>query len=486
MSKMVTAADIVPVLPELLLAVLAMVLLLFGVFRGEKAARSVSWLAVGAIVIAGLALAILPDGTHSAFRGQFVIDQFGRFMKTLVLLGSALAIVMSMNFNEREGIERFEYPVLILFAALGMMMMVSASDLISLYVGIELQSLSLYVIAAFRRDSTKSSEAGLKYFVLGALSSGMLLYGASMIYGFAGTTRFSALAQLFTGPNPDPSIGVIVGLVFLLAGLAFKISAVPFHMWTPDVYEGAPTPVTAFFAVAPKVAALALLTRTMIGPFGELFAQWQQIVIFISIASMLVGALAAIWQTNIKRLMAYSSIGHIGYALVGLAAGTEEGIRGIAIYMAIYLAMNVGAFCCILSMRRQGRLVEGISDLAGLARNQPMMAMAMAIFMFSMAGIPPLAGFFGKLYVFLAAVHEGLYTLAIVGVLTSVIGAFYYLRIIKVMYFDEPADAFERSSGGEIKAVMAVMGLFTLLFVVYPGPLEGAAEAAAAVLFAGG
>ena len=263
------------------------------------------------------------------------------------------------------------------------------------------------MIAAFRRDSTKSSEAGLKYFVLGALSSGMLLYGASMIYGFAGTTQFDKLASLFTGPNADPGVGVIVGLVFLLAGLAFKVSAVPFHMWTPDVYEGAPTPVTAFFAVAPKIAAIALLVRTMVGPFGELFDQWQQIIIFISIASMLLGALAAIWQTNIKRLMAYSSIGHIGFALVGLAAGSEEGIRGIGVYMAIYLAMNIGTFCCILSMRRQGVMVEGISDLAGLARNQPMMAAALAIFMFSMAGIPPLAGFFGKLYVFMAAVNEG-------------------------------------------------------------------------------
>jgi len=356
----------------------------------------------------------------------------------------------------------------------------------SLYVGLELQSLSLYVIAAFRRDSTKSSEAGLKYFVLGALSSGMLLYGASMIYGFAGTTQFDKLASLFTGPNADPGVGVIVGLVFLLAGLAFKVSAVPFHMWTPDVYEGAPTPVTAFFAVAPKIAAVALLVRTMVGPFGELFGQWQQIIIFISIASMLLGALAAIWQTNIKRLMAYSSIGHIGYALVGLAAGSEEGIRGIGVYMAIYLAMNIGTFCCILSMRRQGMMVEGISDLAGLARNQPMMAAAMAIFMFSMAGIPPLAGFFGKLYVFMAAVNEGLYLLAIIGVLTSVIGAFYYLRIIKIMYFDEPADAFDRSAGREVGTIMAVSGFFTLLFFVFPTPIVGAASRAAAVLFSAG
>ena len=486
MTDMITTADIYPVLPELFLAVAAMALLMYGVFRGDKSTGSCSWLAVLALIVTGVIMSLLPENAESAFRGQFVVDQFARFMKWLVLLGSALAVVMSMNYNAREQIERFEFPVLILFASLGMLLMVSANDLISLYVGLELQSLALYVIAAFRRDSAKSSEAGLKYFVLGALSSGMLLYGASMIYGFAGTTRFDALAALFTGPSADPGVGVVVGLVFLLAGLAFKVSAVPFHMWTPDVYEGAPTPVTAFFAVAPKIAAIALLVRTMVGPFGELFAQWQQIIVFISIASMLLGALAAIWQTNLKRLLAYSSIGHIGYALVGLAAGSEEGIRGIGVYMAIYLAMNVGTFCCVLSMRRQGVLAEGIDDLAGLARNHPMMAAAMAIFMFSMAGIPPLAGFFGKLYVFMAAVNEGLYVLAIIGVLTSVIGAFYYLRIVKIMYFDEPADAFDRTAGREIGAIMAVAGMFTLLFFVLPSPIVEGAGQAAAVLFASG
>jgi NADH-quinone oxidoreductase subunit N len=486
MADMVTSADIFPVLPELILGCLSMALLMYGVFRGDKAVGSVSWLAVAALIIAGIAMSTLPDATQTAFRGQFIVDQFARFMKWLVILGSALAIIMSMNYNEREGINRFEYPVLILFAALGMLLMISANDLISLYVGLELQSLSLYVIAAFRRDSTKSSEAGLKYFVLGALSSGMLLYGASLIYGFSGTTRFDVLAALFTGPNAEPGVGIIVGLVFLMAGLAFKVSAVPFHMWTPDVYEGAPTPVTAFFAVAPKIAAIALLVRTMVGPFGELFAQWQQIIIFISIASMLLGAFAAIWQTNIKRLMAYSSIGHVGFALVGLAAGSEEGIRGIGVYMAIYLAMNVGTFCCILSMRRQGLLVEGINDLAGLARNHPMMAAAMAIFMFSMAGIPPLAGFFGKLYVFMAAVNEGLYVLAIIGVLTSVVGAYYYLRIVKIMYFDEPAEAFDRTAGREVGAIMTVAGLFTLLFFIFPSPIVNAASRAAAVLFSAG
>ncbi|MEE2997694.1 MAG: NADH-quinone oxidoreductase subunit NuoN [Pseudomonadota bacterium] len=486
MTDMAPMADIYPVLPELCLAVMAMALLLYGVFRGDKSTSSCSWLAVLALLATGVIMSLLPESAGSAFGGQFIVDQFARFMKGLVLMGSGLAVIMSMNYNAHEDIARFEFPVLILFASLGMLLMVSANDLISLYVGLELQSLALYVIAAFRRDSMKSSEAGLKYFVLGALSSGMLLYGASMIYGFAGTTRFDALAGLFTGPDADPGVGVTVGLVFLLAGLAFKVSAVPFHMWTPDVYEGAPTPVTAFFAVAPKIAAIALLVRTMIGPFGELFDQWQQIIVFISIASMLLGALAAIWQKNIKRLLAYSSIGHVGYALVGLAAGSEEGIRGIGVYMSIYLVMNVGTFCCILSMRRQGVLAEGINELSGLARNHPLMAASLAIFMFSMAGIPPLAGFFGKLYVFMAAVDEGLYLLAIIGVLTSVVGAFYYLRIIKIMYFDEPAEAFDRTEGREITMIMTIAGAITLLFFVFPSPIiEGAGQAAAAMFGAG-
>ena len=484
---MATVRDLHAVLPELVLACLAMALLIYGVFRTPDAGRRLSWLAVAALAATGAVMAAgWPDAAGAAaFGGQFIDDMFARFMKWLILLGSALAIVMSLAYNEREGIQRFEYPVLILFATVGMLLMVSAGDLMSLYVAIELQSLPLYVIAAFRRDSVRSSEAGLKYFVLGALSSGMLLYGISMIYGFTGTTRFAALSDLFVGPDLRLGVGVVVGLVFLLAGLAFKISAVPFHMWTPDVYEGAPTPVTAFFAVAPKIAAVGLLVRTMVGPFGELFGEWQQIVILLSVASMLLGALAAIWQTSIKRLLAYSSIGHVGYALVGLAAGSEEGVRGVAIYMAIYLAMNAGAFCCVLAMRRQGAQVEGIGDLAGLARTRPLMACAMAIFMFSMAGIPPLAGFFGKLYVFLAAVNEGLYMLAVVGILTSVVGAYYYLRIVKIMYFDQAEEAFDQGSGREVGVVMTAAALFTLLFFVHPAPVVGAAEAAAAVLFAG-
>jgi NADH-quinone oxidoreductase subunit N len=369
-----------------------------------------------------------------------------------------------------------------------MMMMISANDLISLYLGLELQSLSLYVVAAIRRDSLRSTEAGLKYFVLGALSSGMLLYGASMIYGFTGTTNFETLADVFAetaAAGHGPSFGIIVGLVFLLSGLAFKISAVPFHMWTPDVYEGAPTPIAAFFATAPKVAAMALLARIMMGPFIEFVAQWQQIVVVISIASMLLGAFAAIYQTNIKRLMAYSSIGHVGYALVGLAAGTEEGLRGLIVYMSIYVIMNLGAWGCILCMCQKQVMVEGIEDLKGLSKSSPAMALALAIFMFSMAGIPPLAGFFGKLYVFLAAIEAELYTLAVVGVLSSVVGAFYYLRIVKLMYFDEPIEAFDAPIGREMKVILTGTSLLIMLFFVMPGPVIRGAAAAASALFAG-
>jgi NADH-quinone oxidoreductase subunit N len=365
------------------------------------------------------------------------------------------------------------------------MLMISANNLISLYLGLELQSLSLYVVAAFRRDSVISTEAGLKYFVLGALASGMLLYGSSLIYGFAGTTSFPALAAIVADQAGDPPLGLLFGLVFVAAALAFKVSAAPFHMWTPDVYQGAPTPVTAFFSVAPKIAAVALLVRVVIEPFGAIAGQWQQIVMAISVLSMLLGAFAAINQTNIKRLIAYSSIGHIGYALVGLAPGDETGVRGVLVYMAIYLFMNVATFAVILCMRRDGRMVEEISDVAGLAKTRPLLAAALAISMFSMSGIPPLAGFFGKLYVFLAAVAAGFYVLAVIGVLSSVVAAFYYLRIVKVMYFDEAAAPFDRPIGAALGIVLAVSSLFTLLFFVFPAPLIEAAGVAASALFAG-
>jgi NADH-quinone oxidoreductase subunit N len=350
-----------------------------------------------------------------------------------------------------------------------------------------MQSLALYVIAAFHRDEVRSVEAGLKYFVLGALASGMLLYGASLIYGYSGTTAFAAVQSVVADLHgATPPVGLIIGLVFVMAGLAFKVSAVPFHMWTPDVYEGAPTPVTAFFSLAPKFAALALLLRVMVEPFGGLLAQWQQIIIFISIASMLLGAFAAIGQNNIKRLMAYSSIGHVGYALIGLAVGNQQGIRGVLIYMTIYLFMNLGAFACILCMRRGQQMVEDISDLAGASRTHPMMALPLAIFMFSLAGIPPLAGFFGKLYIFLAAVDGGLYTLAVIAVLTSVVGAFYYLRVVKVMYFDQATEPLDRAFGPELRWVVLASTIVIVFFFVYPEPILSSATAAAASLLGGG
>jgi NADH-quinone oxidoreductase subunit N len=476
--------NFVPALPEMFLAVSAMVLLVLGVYqRGAHVAREISWLGVVALAITVALVLSLGYGRKVSLYGMMVTDGFGAFMSVLTLVAAGFAIVMAMRFNEREGVARFEYPVLVLLACAGMLMMITANDLISLYVGLELQNLALYVIASFQRDQTRSSEAGLKYFVLGALSSGMLLYGASLVYGFAGSTNFDTLAHTLDASTV--SVGLTIGIVFVAVGLAFKVSAVPFHMWTPDVYEGAPTPATAFFSVAPKTAALALFIRVMIYAFGELVDQWQQVIMAISVASMILGALAAINQRNIKRLMAYSSIGHVGYALIGLAAGTPAGVRGILVYMAIYVFMNIGTFAVILCMRRQGQLVEGIEDLAGLARTQPLLAAALAIFMFSMAGIPPLAGFFAKFYIFMAAIDARLFWLAVVGVVTSVVGAYYYLRIVKIMYFDEARSAFDPVIGGELKAVLLISAALILLFIIYPSPIVGGAELASATLFPG-
>ena len=477
-------SQLLPALPEAFLAVAAMAVLMFGVFKGDGHSRAAGWLAVLALAVtAALVLGSPIKTTTVTLNGLFVLDSFARFAKVLVILGAALALIISLGYIEREKFARPEYSVLFLLATLGMLMMLSANDFISLYVGLELQSLALYVTAAIRRDSVRATEAGLKYFVLGALSSGMLLYGASMIYGFAGTTTFTGLAKAFA--DGEPGIGVIIGLAFVVAGLAFKISAVPFHMWTPDVYEGAPTSVTAFFATAPKVAAMGLLIRVLAGPFAELAHQWQQIVVFLAVASMVLGAFAAINQTNIKRLMAYSSIGHVGYMLVGLAAGNEAGVRGVAVYLAIYLLANIGTFACILCMRVRGTMVEDISDLRGLSKTSPMLALAFGIFMFSMAGIPPLAGFLAKLYVFMAAIDAKLYALAVIGVLASVVSAFYYLRIVKVMYFDEPADPFDKNIGGEMRLVIAGTSAFTLLLILWPASLEAGAAWAAKALFPG-
>jgi NADH-quinone oxidoreductase subunit N len=467
-----------PALPEILLAVGAMVLLMLGVFGGARATGIVNALAVVLLIVAAVMVASMPGERNVGFGGSFVVDGFARFLKILALVGSAVTIVMSLEFLNKLQERRFEYAVLIMLASVGMLVMISAGDLIALYLGLELMSLPLYVVAAIDRDSVRSTEAGLKYFVLGALSSGMLLYGCSLIYGFTGTVNFVGIAKA----SAEGGIGLTFGVVFLFAGLCFKVSAVPFHMWTPDVYEGAPTPVTAFFASAPKVAAIALFVRAAITAFPGIVVQWQQILVFVSIASMVLGAFAAIGQKNIKRLMAYSSIGHMGFALIGLAAGTSEGVQGVLVYIAIYLAMTLGTFACILAMRRTSGSVEEIADLAGLARSKPAMAFFLAMLLFSLAGIPPLAGFFAKFYVFLAAIKAGLYALAVIGVLASVVGAYYYLLIVKIMYFDEPAPAFAPMRG-ELKAVLAISGLFVLLFFVYPGPIVDAAAAAAKSLF---
>ena len=482
--------DLIPVLPEIFLAAAALGLLLLGVFQRAadradqaRAAHMASGLSVIVLVLTLLLVLTVSGERLETFGGMFISDGFATFFKVLVLIASALCILIAGDFLDLQQLHRFEYPVLVLLATLGMLMMISAGDLVALYLGLELQSLALYVLAAFQRDDTRATEAGLKYFVLGAVASGMLLYGCSLIYGFTGTTDFARLAHAFEGGHA--SMGVVVGLVFVMAGLAFKVSAVPFHMWTPDVYEGAPTPVTAFFAAAPKLAAVALFVRVMVGPFGDLAQHWQQIVVLISMASMVLGAFAAIQQTNIKRLMAYSSIGHVGYALIGLAVGTRTGIGGVMIYMAIYVIMNIGTFACILGMKRGGRMVERIDDLAGLSKTHPWMAAALTLFMFSMAGIPPLAGFFGKLFIFLAAIDGELYTLAIVGVLSSVVSAFYYLRIVKIMYFDEAAEPLDRVIGRTLGLVLLGTGLVILLFFVYPAPLTTGADLAAATLFPG-
>ncbi|MBB4001703.1 NADH-quinone oxidoreductase subunit NuoN [Aurantimonas endophytica] len=468
------------VAPELIMAVGAMLLLMYGVFAGERSAQTVTGLSVALIIIAGLWLVLVtPLGT--AFGGSFILDPFAVFMKVLVLIGAAAAVVMSVGFAESERFNRFEFPVLIVLSTTGMMMMVSAGDMIGLYLGLELQSLAIYVLAAINRDSVRSTEAGLKYFVLGALSSGMLLYGASLIYGFTGQIEFQAIAASVA--LGERSLGVIIGLVFVLAGLAFKISAVPFHMWTPDVYEGAPTPITAFMAGAPKVAAMAILTRFTVQGFQPLSVDWQQVLVFISIASMAFGAFAAIGQRNIKRLMAYSSISHMGYALVGLSAATAEGVRGVLLYMAIYLAMTLGSFAVILAMRRRDGMVEDIDDLAGLSKTNPAMALFLTILMLSLAGLPPLAGFFAKYFVFMAAVEAGLYALAVIGVLASVVGLYYYLRIVKVMWFDDASEDFVPMAM-ELRVVLGVSALFIFpVYLLVGGPIFAAAEAAARTFF---
>jgi len=471
----VPLTSLAPIIPELILAIGAMALLMLGAYR-QNSTQIVNFGAVVLLIAAAFAVVMVPNG--KLFGGSFIVDDFARFLKILTYIGSAFAIVMSLDYMAVEKQEKFEFSVLIVLSTVGMGMLISAGDLIALYLGLETMSLALYVVAASARDNVRSTEAGLKYFVLGALSSGMLLYGCSLIYGFTGNISFAGIAKA----SGEGGLGLVFGLVFLFAGFCFKVSAVPFHMWTPDVYEGAPTPVTAFFASAPKIAAMAIFARATISAFPAITVQWQQIVVFVSIASMALGSFAAIGQTNIKRLMAYSSIGHMGFALVGLAAGTPEGIQGVLVYLSIYLTMTVGTFGVILAMRRDGQAVEQIADLSGLSRSNPALAFFLGLLMFSLAGIPPLAGFFAKYYVFLGAIKAGLYMLAVIGVVTSVVGAYYYLRIVKTMYFDEAAPAFTPIPI-TLKGIIAIGGLFNLLFAFFATPIVNAATAAARSLF---
>ena len=445
-------------LPELILSVGAMVLLLVAGWQGDKAERAISWAAVVLLIVSVLSLGGAPSHSGAAFGGLYRADPFGGFAKVLIDLAAAVSIMLAPGWFSRTGETRAEYPILILLSTAGMGLMASAGDLLTLYVGLELQSLAAYVLASFMRRDLRSAEAGLKYFVLGALASGILLYGIALLYGFTGSTQFSWIHAAFASHALTP--GLLFGLVFTFAGLAFKISAVPFHMWTPDVYEGAPTPVTAFFASAPKVAGMALTVRVAVEALGPATDAWRQIVIFSALASIVLGAVAAIGQTNIKRLLAYSSINNVGFALIGLAAGTPEGVSSVLVYMAVYIVMTLGSFLCIIRMRDlDGHPVEAIAALSGLSRTRPGLAAALAMFMFSLAGIPPLFGFYPKLAVFNAATAAGLFWLAVAGAVGSVIGAYYYLKIVKTMYFDEPAAPLAASDDkieGGLIAVAAV------------------------------
>ena len=473
-------ADLNVILPEIVLSVYAMAALLFTVYTGkDRMAGTLVWLTAALFTAMALWIGATAGGTREAFGGMFVDDGFARFAKITILLSAAAVLVMGQEYMARRGILKFEYPLLVALAAVGMMMMVSAGDLMALYMGLELQSLALYVVASLRRDNARSTEAGLKYFVLGALSSGLLLYGASLTYGYTGTTLFSGIIGAADGQAP---LGLLLGLVFVLSGLAFKISAVPFHMWTPDVYEGAPTPITAFFATAPKMAAMGLFARVMHDAYGGVVGDWQQIVALLSLLSMFLGAVAAIGQTDIKRLMAYSSIAHMGYALMGLAAGTAFGVQAMLIYMAIYVTMNVGTFAFILSMERDGQPVTDIASLNLYSRAHPARAIAMLVLLFSLAGVPPMLGFFGKLYVLRAAYEAGLAWLAVAGVIASVIGAYYYLRIVFFMYFGEEQEPLERVRSPVLWSMLMVSAVAMVLGIVNMFGVETIAEAAAATL----
>lgn len=476
-----TASDFFTVLPELVLAIFAMGALLFGVNAGQdRQTGTITYAAAGVFVALALWIGLGEDGTRPAFNGLFIDDAFSRFAKVAILLSAAGVLVMAQDYMARRDLARFEYPILVTLSVIGMMVMVSSADLMTLYMGLELQSLALYVLAAIRRDSVKSTEAGLKYFVLGALSSGLLLYGASLVYGYAGTTQYVGILSTLTGAAP---LGLLFGLVFVLAGLAFKVSAAPFHMWTPDVYEGAPTPVTALFATAPKIAAMALIARVVHDAFGGIAGDWSQVLAALAVISMFLGAVAAIGQRDIKRLMAYSSIAHMGYALVGLAAGTAAGVQAMLVYMAIYVTTNLGTFAFILSMERDGRPVTDIRGLNMFARREPLKALAMLVLLFSMAGVPPMLGFFAKFYVLQAAVDAGMVWLAVAGAVASVIGAYYYLRIVFFMYFGADEEGAEsRMEPVQWMMLMGVAAVMVLGIVNLAGIDPAAAVAAAALV----
>ncbi len=475
------SADLSIALPEILLALFAMTALMVGVFAGQdRVAPMVLWATSAAFVLLALMIALQGTEARTAFGGMFIDDPFARFAKVMILLSAAVVMLMGQDYMLRHGLLRFEYPVLVALAVVGMMIMVSAGDLMALYMGLELQSLALYVIVAIRRDSARSTEAGLKYFMLGALASGMLLYGASLVYGFAGTTQFAGIIS--TIADGEMPLGLLIGLAFLIAGLAFKVSAVPFHMWTPDVYQGAPTPVTAFLSTAPKVAAIALFARVGFEAFGTVTADWGQIVALLAVLSMFLGGVAAIGQRDIKRLMAYSSIAHMGYALVGLAAGSQQGVEAMLIYMAIYVTMNIGVFAFILSMSRDGRPVTDIGALNMLSAREPIKAAALLVLLFSMAGVPPLLGFFAKLAVLWAAVEAGMAWLAVAGVIASVIGAFYYLRIVYYMYFGEEVEELDRVMPNLQWGLLMASAVIMVVGVVNLFGIESFAEAAAQTL----
>lgn len=474
--------NLIPLLPEIFMALVGMGLLMVGVTQGNGSTRIIAWFCVFSFFLTFILVLGLNWEPQSTLGGMFIFDQFAGFLKILVLLGLGVSLALSVRYLIQEQLERFEYPLLVLFAGLGMMLMLSAGSLLSLYMALELQSLSLYVLASFRRNSVKSAEAGAKYFILGALSSGMVLFGISLIYGFTGSVDYVVIHDTLAALDA-PNLGVIVGLVFLLAGIAFKISAAPFHMWTPDVYQGAPTSVTALFAIVPKVAAMGVLIRLVFDPFSPVLEQTGQIVYFLAAASMVVGAFAGVAQWNLKRLMAYSSIGNMGYALIGVVAGTQAGVGAVIVYMTLYMIMTAGVFGIILSMRRDGLALQKISDLAGLSQTHPAMAYAMAILMFSMSGIPPMAGFFGKLAIFEVAVESGAIYLAVLGVLSSVVAAYYYLKIIKVMFFDEPLDAYDSGIPFARRAITLICVLLVIGFVLKPNFLFDSARSAASVLF---